>query len=101
MERVEHTESTIEVFENDIDLYLNQFQEEQGIDDLRSIPQTVWTGALMYIQRHVFKDRNMLKQHNNIYTENTITPTNCNSYNYELLNDIADYYIYLCFSLDY
>lgn len=96
MEVVTDAGSTIELFENDIDLYLNQFQEEQGIDDLRQIPQTVWTGALMYIQRHVFKDRNMLKQHNNIYTENTITPTNCNSYNYELLNEIADYYIYLC-----
>ena len=96
MERVEHTESTIEVFENDIDLYLNQFQEEQCIEDLRSIPQTVWTGALMYIQRHAFKNRDILKLHENLYTENTITPSNCNTYNFVLLNNIADYYIYLC-----
>ena len=96
MERVTDAGNTIDIFENDIELYLQQFQEEQNIDDLRTIPQTVWTGALMYIQRHVFKDRSLLKQKNNVYTENTITPTNCNSYNYELLNEIADYYIYLC-----
>lgn len=95
MEKVEHTESTIEVFENDIDLYLHQFQEEQGIEDLRTVPQTVWNACLMYIQRHVFNNRSNLKQKNNIYINNTITPTNCNSYDYELLNNICDYYIYI------
>ena len=95
MERVEHTESTIEVFENDIDLYLHQFQDEQDIEDLKAVPQTIWNACLMYIQRHVFTNRDMLKQKNNIYTDNTITPTNCNSYDYNLLNDICDYYIYI------
>ena len=65
VERVEHTESTIEIFENDIDLYLHQFQDEQGIEDLRTVPQTVWNACLMYIQRHVFTDRSNLKQKNN------------------------------------
>jgi hypothetical protein len=96
MEKVKHEDITIDVFENDIDLYLQQFKEEQDIKDLRDIPQTVWTAALIYIQRHVFNDRVKLKQHNNIYINNTITPTNCNSYNYELLNEICDYYIYVC-----
>ena len=44
MERVEHAENTIEVFENDIDLYLHQFQEEQGIEDLRTVQQSVCQG---------------------------------------------------------
>ena len=95
MERVEHTESTIEIFENDIDLYLHQFQEEQGIEDLRTVPQTVWNACLMYIQRHVFNNKDLLKEHNNIYIDNTLMSTNCNSYNYNLLNDICDYYIYI------
>lgn len=95
MERVENTESTVEIFENDIDLYLHQFQEEQGIEDLRTVPQTIWNACLMYIQRHAFSDRGNLKQKKNIYTDNTITPTNCNSYNYDLLNNICDYYIYI------
>lgn len=95
MERVKETESSIDVFENDIDLYLQEFQKEQEIEDLRTVPQTVWNACLMYIQRHVFTDRNNLKQKNNIYTDNTLMATNCNSYNYDLLNDICDYYIYI------
>lgn len=95
MERVEHTESTIEVFENDIDLYLHQFQDEQRIEDLKAVPQTIWNACLMYIQRHVFTNRDMLKQRNNIYTDNTLMATNCNSYNYDLLDSICDYYIYI------
>lgn len=96
VEKVTDTENTIEIYENDIDLYLHKFQEEQNIDDLRQVPQSVWNACLMYIQRHVFNNRDNLKQHKNIYTENTITATNCNAYNYDLLNDISDYYIFLC-----
>lgn len=95
MERVEQAESTIEVFENDIDLYLHQFQDEQDIEDLKAVPQTIWNACLMYIQRHVFTNRDMLKQRNNIYTDNTLMATNCNSYNYDLLDSICDYYIYI------
>jgi hypothetical protein len=85
-----------EVYDNDIDMYLKEFQEEQGIEDLRTASQNLWNAAMMYIQRHLFTDRNMLKQKSNIYDTNTIIPTNCNSYDYELLNNICDYYIYIC-----
>lgn len=95
MQRVEQEQQTIEVFENDIDLYLHQFQDEQEIEDLRTVPQTIWNACLMYIQRHVFTNRDMLKQKNNIYTDNTLMATNCNSYDYDLLNNICDYYIYI------
>ena len=96
MERVEHAESTIEVFENDIDLYLHQFQDEQSIEDLRTIPQSVWNSCLMYIQRHVFSDKDILKERNNIYNNNGIMDSNYNMYNYDLLLNILDYYIYIC-----
>lgn len=98
MEKVKHTESTIEVFENDIDLYLHQFQEEQNIEDFKQVGQSVWNGALRYIYNHVFKNNNdLLKEHNNYTVNNNIIPnTNCNMYNYDLVNDILDYYIYLC-----
>lgn len=95
MEKVDHTESTIEVFENDIDLYLHQFQDEQGIEDLRTVPQSVWNGALRYIYKHVFKhNSDILKCHNNYNINNNSIPSNCNMYNYDLLLEIADYYIY-------
>ncbi len=96
-ERVDHTETTIEIFENDIEMYLRMFQEEQEIEDLRTVPQSVWNGALRYIYRNVFKgNKQALKEHKHIYSDNTITPTNCNMYNYNIVNDVLDYYIYLC-----
>ena len=96
MQKVEHAGETIELFENDIDLYLHQFQEEQGIEDLRAVPQSVWNACLMYIQKRVFNNRDLLKQSNNIYNSNSIMDSNYNMYNYELLYNILEYYIYLC-----
>jgi hypothetical protein len=96
MEKVTADQPMIEVFENDIDLYLRQFQEEQEIEDMRTVPQSVWNACLMYIQRHVFTDRNLLKQSNNIYNNNSIMDSNYNMYNYDILYNILEYYIYLC-----
>lgn len=97
MEKVESTESTIEVFENDIELYLHQFQEEQGIEDLRAVPQSVWNGCLTYIQRNVFKaNPGILKSHKLINNNNAIMRSTYNAYNYPLVINVLDYYIYLC-----
>lgn len=96
MEKVEHQEPSIEVFENDIDYYLQEFKESQDIEDLRTVPQSVWNACLMYIQKRVFSNRNDLKQSNYIYNNNSIMDSNYNSYNYDLLDNILDYYIYLC-----
>jgi hypothetical protein len=98
MQRIETDgQSIIEVFENDIDFYLHQFQDEQGIDDLRTVPQSVWNGALRYIYRNVFKPNSNILKSNTLYNiDNNIIPSNCNMYNYNIVSDIADYYIYLC-----
>lgn len=95
MEKVTAEQPMIEVFENDIDLYLRQFQEEQEIEDMRTVPQSVWNACLMYIQRHVFTDRNLLKQNSNVHNTNSIMSTNYNMYNYDLIDTILDYYIYI------
>ena len=84
MEKVQEQEQTIEVFENDIDLYLHQFQDEQGIEDLRTVPQSVWNSCLMYMQGHVFSNRDLLKQSNNIYNSNSSMDSNYNMYNYDV-----------------
>lgn len=96
MEKVTGTDPTIEVFENDIDLYLHMFQEEQNIEDMRTVPQSVWNACLMYIQRHVFYNRDILKQSSNVYNSNSIMDSNYNMYNYDVLYSILEYYIYLC-----
>lgn len=96
MQRVEHAGETIELFENDIDLYLHQFQDEQGIEDLRTVPQSVWNAALMYVQRHAFSNRDLLKQSNNIYNTNSIMDSTYNMYDYDIIYNILEYYVYLC-----
>ena len=100
MERVQDQEQTIEVFENDIQLYLSMFCEEQGIEDMKKESQAVWNGALRYIRRHVFNNKDLLKEPNNIYNINNSIASNYNMYNYELVNNICDIYIDLCFIND-
>lgn len=100
MERVQGTENTIEVFENDIQLYLSMFCEEQGIKDMKKESQSVWNGALRYIRRHVFNNKDILKSKDNIYIYNNNIPSNFNAYNYNTINYICDIYIDLCFIND-
>ena len=96
MERVTDTANTIDVYENDIDIYLHEFIQTQYIEDMRKEPQSVWNACLMYIQRHVFSDRNNLKLKTNIQNDNSIMSSTYNAYNYELIDNILDYYIYMC-----
>lgn len=100
MERVQEADQTIEVFESDIELYLKLFCEEQHIDDIKAESQSVWNAALMYIKRHVFNTSDILKSNNNIINNNSIMDSNYNQYNYDLVNSICDYYIYLCMMYD-
>ena len=96
MERVtDANENILEVFENDIEYYLQEFCEKQNIDDLRNVPQSVWNACLMYIQKHVFTNRDILKAEP-MYNPNGLLDSNYNMYNYDLLYNILEYYIYLC-----
>ena len=96
MERVTDTKPSADVFENDMQLYLSMFCEEQGIEDMKNESQSVWNAALMYIKRHVFNDSSVLKYNNNIINTNSIMDSNYNSYDYDKVNTVCDYYIYLC-----
>ena len=90
----------IEVFENDIQLYLTMFCEENGIEDMKKESQSVWNSALYYIYKHVFKNGS-LKSKDNIYNSNNIMPSNYNMYNYDLCIDVLNIYIYeLCMKYD-
>ena len=109
MEKVQEQEQTIEVFENDIQMYLTMFCEENGIEDMKKESQSVWNAALMYIKRHVFNNNSVLKSstplsgyNNNNYNNqySNLNNSNCNSYNIDMVNSICDYYIYLCMMYD-
>ena len=109
MEKVQEQEQTIEVFENDIQMYLTMFCEENGIEDMKKESQSVWNAALMYIKRHVFNNNTVLKSstplsgyNNNNYNNqySNLNNSNCNSYNIDIVNSICDYYIYICMMYD-
>ena len=95
MERVTETPNTVEVFENDIDIYITQFMEEQHIENLRDISQNVWNGMLMYVQRHVFKGTDKLRTKRYINNSGSMMST-CNAYDIPTLDLLCDYYILLC-----
>lgn len=90
----------VQIFENDIDFYLHRYMEENGIDNMKKESQSVWNAALMYVKRHVFNTTDVLKSHTNIVNINNPIKSNYNAYNYELVNNVCDYYIYLCMHND-
>ena len=106
---VKDVEQNIDVFENDVDKYLQLFLEEQGIEDMRTESQNVWSSALMYIQKHVFKNNKMLKMttppdgyrsndYDNQYSN--LNQSNCNAYDLEKVKHVCDIYIYECMLYD-
>lgn len=101
MEKVEDCKADPEIFENDIDMYLQIFCENQKppIEDLTKASQSVWNAALMYVHRHVFKNREYFRSKEKI-NDICITSSTFNLYNYNLVNDICDYYIYLCMTYE-
>lgn len=102
MEKVQEQEQTIEVFENDIQLYLSMFCEENGIEDMKKESQSVWNSCLRYIYKYVFKNNNdLLRQTDNIYNINNPIPSTYNSYNYDTVLRILDIYIFdMCMRYD-
>ena len=81
-------------------MYLTMFCEENGIEDMKKESQSVWNGALRYIRRHVFNNKDVLKSKDNINIYNNNIPSTFNAYNYDTVNSICDIYIDLCFIND-
>lgn len=91
----------VEVFENDLALHLQMFCEENQIEDIRKESQSVWNSALYYIYKHVFKGTDKLKSKSLYTVGDTKIQSNYNAYNYDLLLEILDYYVYeMCLKAD-
>lgn len=95
IEHVENTENTIDVYENDIDLYIKLFCEENNIDDINSISQSVFNAMLRYIYKHCFKGTDKLKS-KRLYNTSDRIKSNYNAYDIDICDGICDHYIYLC-----
>lgn len=82
------------IYDNDIDMAIDAACIKLDILDLKAESQRPWKAVLQLVGQSVFPDRHILKLKDNIYINNNI-PTNCNSYNYDLINKLCDYYIFI------
>ena len=79
--------NTVDVFQDDIDMYINLWMEERNIEDLCKISQNRWYNCCKYVYENVFKvNPKYLKDDNNIN----------NAYDTDKVNEVLDIYIDLC-----
>lgn len=83
------TENGTEIYESEITLYLDQYIQERGIEDMTKETQNKWNAALMYIYKYLFKD-----------DKDKLKAPDRDTYNDKLINDICDIYVNLCFEYD-
>ena len=93
--------SDIEIYENDLLFYLNEFCEVNAIEDIKKESQSVWNSALYYIQKKLF-DKDYFKSKDNYNTNNKVfKESNYNSYDFNLVMYVLDIYIYdMCMKYD-
>ena len=77
----------IEVYENKIEEWIQDYCDRHGVDDMSVAKQSQWNAALLHVFKHVFKNPNS----KSLYKS-------CLDYkNGNLLNSICDIYINLCY----
>lgn len=73
------------IYDNDIEMLIDQFKIENDIDDIKTMHPNIWNAVLIYVCNNTFKrDKSLLKDKNGYY-------------NAERVNELCDLYIYLCF----
>jgi len=87
LEKVSDTENTVDIFKNDIELYVKLWCEENNVEDICSISQNRYNALLYYLYLHVFKDNLKSKEckDNGLF----------NTYDMDLIENIVDIYIFM------
>lgn len=84
---MQEVNNTVDVFKDDIDMYINLWMEERHVEDMCKVSQNRWYNCCKYIYGNVFKvNPKYLKDDNNIN----------NAYDTDKVNDVLDIYIDLC-----
>ena len=84
---MQEVNNTVDVFKDDIDMYINLWMEERSIEDMCKVSQNRWYNCCKYIYEHVFKmNPQYLKDDKNIN----------NQYDTEKVDNILNLYIDLC-----
>ena len=96
------TESGIEVFENVVFDYLQEYIDRHNIEDMHKEPQSRWNAALLYINNNFFKIHPDILKSSNYVSGNLKhnNSSNNNAYDLEKVNTLCDIYINLCYEYD-
>lgn len=84
---MQEVNNTVDVFKDDIDMYINLWMEERSIEDMCKVSQNRWYNCCKFVYENVFKvNPKYLKDDNNIN----------NAYDTDKVNEVLDIYIDLC-----
>lgn len=90
-------ENEMIVYDDIFQELIDQFCMDNNIDDMRTASQSVWNSCLRNIYKHLFKNSDVLKSKELRHNSNTVADTNYNSYNYDIILELVEIYIYdLC-----
>jgi hypothetical protein len=85
------TSDGIEIYDNDIDFAIADGCEKYGIDDLTKAGQKQFKCVCGYVGKTLFNN-GILKSKTLVNYNNNNIPTNNNSYDYELIDKLSDYF---------
>lgn len=85
----------IEIYENDFEFAISEACKKEGIDDLRAAKQGPWQAVMRDVGKSIFGDNSILRDKDNIVLEGNNIPTNNNRFDYNIINILSEYYIYL------
>lgn len=95
MENIVIKTEEIEIYDDDFEIAISEACAKFGIDDLVKEGQSRWKAVMHYVGKRVFPDNGVLRDKSIVNIEGNYIPTNCNRYNYNILNILCDYYIQL------
>ena len=78
--------NTVDVFKDDIDMYINLWMDDRNITDMCKVSQNRWYNCCQYVCEHVFKVNPVYLMQDNAL----------NYYDSKKVNDILDLYVNLC-----
>ena len=78
-------DSDVEIFADDIDLYLQEYIRSRELDR-NKIPSSQWAAAMMYVNAHTFRNGDILRTTRNRPYE----------YNLDAVSKLLDKYIFMC-----
>ena len=87
--------NTVDIFDNNLEYWLNDYCEKYDIEDLKKESQNVFHGCMQYIYMHTFKlDNSSLKVSPSIPVNNSVNDlkTSHNAYDIKKLYDLLFWY---------